>query len=867
MAMITASPELLERSSELVTLARQLEAVRATASGRFGVVGGEAGVGKTALIRKFSGLAGDTRALWGACDSLYTPRPLGPFVDIAHQIGGELARLAGSRARPYEVASAVLEELRSAPAIVVLEDMQWADEATLDVVRLLARRIDSAPGLIVATYRDDEMGPTHPFRFVLGELPRTGHVFRMKVQRLSPGAVRTLAAPARVDADELFRKTAGNPFFITEVLASPDEDIPSNVRDAVLARAARLSADARALLEMVAIAPPQADLWLLEAVGAKHLPALGECLAAGMLARQNGSVAFHHELARLAIEESVAPDRALNLHRLTLGALSLPPKGSPDPARLAHHAEAAHDSDAQLRFARTAGERAAAVGAHREAAAQYLRALRAADALPSAERADLLEKLAQEQLVVNRADLAIEAQAKAIELYEQAGSVVGRAKALRRQGRLYMCGGRGADAEEPMRLAVKLLEALPESRDLAFAYAGLVMFHMNHEQVEPALAAGERTIALAEKFEDNEILLSTLNSVGTIELLMGNQAGLEKLLRSLDMATELGLDEDVGRAYINLTFVLAEQRRYDGLFELTKRGAEFSLEHGLELWRMWILTNEARAHLDRGDWSRATEVAGLVVTGEMGQLPRVSALPIIALVRARRGDPDVWPLLDEAAAMAEREGELQYAVPVSAARAEAAWLEGNLGVIESETEAAFRKAQAFGAWWKLGDLAVWRHRAGLREAVDPRIPERYRAELDGDFARAAELWSALGCEYDAAMALASSDDEDLLRRSLTKLQRLGARAATLVVARKLRALGAQGISRGPRPTTSRNPALLTEREVEVLGLISSGLKNSEIATRLFLTTKTVDHHVSAILRKLDVQTRSQAAAEAGRLGL
>lgn len=867
MAMPAVQTDLLERSGELVTLARKLEGVRSASSGRFGFVGGEAGVGKTALIGRFCRLASDTRALWGACDPLYTPRPLGPLVDIGAHIGGDLARLAATRARPYEVASALLDELRATPAIVVLEDMQWADEATLDVVRLLARRIDSAPGLILATYRDDELGPAHPFRFVLGELPRSGNVFRMKVQRLSAGAVRQLAGSARVDADELYRKTAGNPFFITEVLASPDEEIPSTVRDAVLARAARLSADARAVLDMVSIAPPHADLWMLEAVDGARLHALGECLAAGMLARQNGSVAFHHDLARLAIEESIAPDRALDLHRRTLLALAEPPHGSPDPARLAHHAEAAHDAGAQLRYARAAGERASAVGAHREAAAQFLRALRVADALPPEHRADLFDNLAHEYLVVNRADLAIEAGEKAVHLYEQASHVVGRANALRRLCRLYMCGARGADAEEPIRLAVELLEGLPESRDLAWAYSGLVMFHMNHEHGDEALEAGRRALELAEKFEDNETILHTLNSVGSIELLMGNTAGIEKLMRSLDMAEELGLDEDAGRAYLNLTSVMAERRMYDGLFELTKRGAEYSLEHGLELWRMWILTNEARAHLDRGDWSRATEIAELVLRGEMGQLPRISALPIMALVRARRGDPEVWPLLDEAKAMAESEGELQYDAPLAAARAEAAWLEGNPDAIEYETGSTFEKAQRLGAWWRLGELAVWRHRAGLRDQVDHRVAERYRAELEGDPARAAELWSDLGCDYDAAMALATSDDEELLRRSLLILQRLGARAAAAVVARRLRALGAQGISRGPRATTQRNPALLTEREVEVLSLVGAGMRNSEIAARLFLTTKTVDHHVSAILRKLGVESRGQAAAEASRLGL
>jgi DNA-binding CsgD family transcriptional regulator/tetratricopeptide (TPR) repeat protein len=864
-----ALPELLERSGELGTLANHLVEVATTSAGHLCLIGGEAGVGKTALVRRFCNQQSGTRVLWGACDPLFTPQPLGPLMDIASRVGGELLRLGGSRARPYEVASALLGELRgAAPSIVVLEDLQWADEATLDVMRLLSGRVESAPALVIATYRDDELGRVHPLRFLLGEMPRHESVSRIKLQPLSAAAVAALAGGAGVDAGELYRKTAGNPFFVTEALASADDDqIPATVRDAVLARAARLSPEGRALLDAVAIVPQQAELWLLEAVSPEQFHALGECLNSGMLARQNGSVAFRHELARLAIDESIPPDDALRLHRQTLKALANPSHGSPDVTRLAHHAQAANDHEAMLRYGRAAGERASALGAHREAAAQFSRALQVADVLPPGQHADLLQMLAQERLHANQADLAIQAQARAIELYKEAADSLNWADALRRQSRLYMCGGRGAEAEEPIRQAIELLEKLPRSRELALAYSGLVMFHMNHDNAEGARRAAHLALDLAEQLGDSETVLHTLNSMGTTEILMGEPQGREKVLRSLDMAEELGMDEHVGRAYINLASASVQARMYDGLVEVISRGADFSREHGLELWRMWLLSSLAEVYLDRGDWSRAVEVAETVLNGEMGQLPRVSVLPILALVRARRGDPAVWPLLDEARLMAEREGELQFAVPVANARAEAAWLEGRLEAIGPETDAAFNKAMALGAWWQVGEMLCWRRRAGLRDEVHPRLPERYKAELDGEWSRAADLWSALGCEYDAAIALAGADDDDLLRQSLLKMQRLGARATAAVVARKLRARGAHGISRGPRASTQSNAALLTGRELEVLDLVRSGMKNAEIANRLFLTPKTVDHHVSAILRKLAVASRSQAAREATRLGL
>ena len=402
----------------------------------------------------------------------------------------------------------------------------------------------------------------------------------------------------------------------------------------------------------------------METVSAQTLPALGECLGSGMLAQQNGAVTFRHELARLAIEESISADHALRLHRQTLRALATPPSGSPDPARLAHHAEFASDPPSLLRFGRAAGERASALGAHREAAAQFSRALRVAESLPAREQADLLQQLAHEYLHTNNADRAIPAQERATELYRRAGDSLNQADALRRLSRLFLCGGRGAEAEAPIRLAIALLEKLPESRELALAYSGLVMFYMNHDDADGTIRSARRALELADRVGDTEAQLHTLNSLGTIELLTGDPAGKAKLLRSLDLALEMGNDENVGRAYINLAGASVRTRNHDGLMELVSDGIDFCLEHGLDLWRMWLIASQAQALLDQGDWSRAAELATTVLQGEGTQLPRVSALPIVALVRARRGDPDVWPLLDEAASLAEREGELQYQVPV-----------------------------------------------------------------------------------------------------------------------------------------------------------------------------------------------------------
>jgi predicted ATPase len=269
---------------------------------------------------------------------------------------------------------------------------------------------------VIATYRDDELELRHPLRVVLGELATTRGIERCELPRLSLEAVATLAGPHGFDAEELYRRTAGNPFFLTEVLAGGERDIPPTVRDAVLARTARLSATAAALLGAVSVARPHAELWLLEALAAEdELACLEECLGSGVLTPTTDGVAFRHELARMTIEESLAPYRRAALHRDALAALVAPPAGAPDPARLAHHAEAA--GDARRRPALRAGRgRPRRVGrSPPPGGGQYARALRFAEGLAAQERVDLLEGRFRAAFRADDCGEAIEAMEEALD--------------------------------------------------------------------------------------------------------------------------------------------------------------------------------------------------------------------------------------------------------------------------------------------------------------------------------------------------------------------------------------------------------------------------------------------------------------------
>ena len=862
-----AGRELLERSESLSVLGEALAEVTAHARGRLVLVRGEAGIGKTTLVQRFcEAQRPPCRILWGACEALFTPRPLGPLAEVAHSIGSEFEELVDSGARLHELLSALTEEVaKRQPTVLVLEDLHWADEATLDVFRLLGRRVDRFPALVVATYRDDELGARHPLRVVLGEIARVEAAEWLDIPRLSRTAVALLAEPYGVGADQLYRTTGGNPFFVSEVLAAGAEEVPSTVRDAVLARVAGMSGPARKMLEALTVAPPGAEVGLLGAMAEDATECLDDCIDSGMVVAAASGVAFRHELARLVFEESIAPDRRVALHAKALRVMAY----SRDYARLAYHAEAAGDVDAVLQFGPRAAVRASALGAHRESAAQYARALRFADSLAPGERAELLERRSYECMLTDQTNEALDTARTAIAIRHELGDLRGEGAALEHLSEVLWCPGCVAEAREAALRAVALLERVPRSRELAKAYARLAQVYMDAEDVDGAVSWGTRALDLAQALNQTEIIVHALCSIGTARCLNGQSEGREQIERSLTLAQEAGLDEQGARAMIDLAWIAQRHRDYALAADYLEPALEQANKLGHELWRGYLLAHRAQVDLDRGRWQDAVDAAALVLREpRRSRVPRIIALTVVGRVRARRGDPEVWPLLDEALSLAERGEELQADAPVAAARAEASWLERDRDGVERATDATLALARHKRSQWVVSELVAWRGRAGIIDQLTPdEVTGPVALEIAGDRLAAAAQWRKLGCPYEAALTLGEADDQLLLRQALDQLQALASRPAAAIVARRLRQRGARRLPRGPRPQTRANPAGLTARELEVLPLLAEGLRNAQIAERLVVSEKTVTHHVSAILRKLDVRTRGEAAAAAIRLGL
>ena len=861
--------ELLERSELLDYLAAGL-AEAADGRGRMVLLGGEAGAGKTVLLREFCAGGLPDRVLWGACERLFTPRALGPFLDIAQKAGVDLGGFVHNRRVPHEFAGALVAELANEfPTVLVVEDVHWADEGTLDVIKLLGRRIDTLPVLALISFRDDQLTADGALQIVLGELAGTRAAERRHVPSLSFEAVRTLAEPAGVDAARLFERTGGNPFFVTEALAAADAHIPETVRDAVLARTAPLAPPARRLLEAAAVLPTRTELWLLEAVGGPDFAYLQACLGSGMLVHRDGTVAFRHELARLAVEDAIAPDQRVVLHRQVLRALTTAAPGPVDPARLAHHADAAGDVEAVLRYAPAAGERAAALCVHREAAAQFALALRHGDALPPERRAELWERRSYECYLTQQIDDAVEARREALALHQARDDRVREGDSRRWLSRLTWFAGDREIAEREGRLAVELLEGEPPGRELAMAYSNASQLSMLAGRVPEALVDGDRAIALAERLGESEILVHALNNVGSAELSGQLPGGAAKLELSLALALECGYEEHAARAYTNLGSSHLQARANAEADRRLTEGIAYCEEHDLDSWRVYMTGWLACLRLDQGRWDEAADRAVSVLRETDVPAPsRIMPLTVLGRLRARRGDPHPWEPLDEALELARRSDELQRLAPVAAARGEARWLDGDVAGVAAETGNTLALALEIANPWAIGELCAWRRRAGIEDRIElGSVAAPFALELGGRWEAAADAWDALGCPYEAALARADSGDEAGLRDALAMFQRLGAVPAMRDVTQRLRNAGVRKIARGPRRSTINNPAELTTRQVEILELLAAGLTNAEIATRLYIAPKTVAHHVSAVLAKLGVRSRRQAAAEAAKLGL
>jgi len=848
---------LIERESQLAAL-YQYAGEASQGQGRLVLISGEAGVGKSVLLEEFAQELDEARWLWSGCDGLFTPAALGPLLDIASRLDGELLQLCRAEAKRDQLYGALLRQLSDLRprTVIAIEDVHWADEATLDLLSYLGRRIQHLGVLLLVTYRDDALVTNDPLRLTFGALASQRATRRLSLPTLSISGVATLANGSGIDPTELHRLTAGNPFFVTELLQAGSDGLPVSVRDAVLARTRTLSTQARDALDTAALIGARMQAELLVSLIDNPL-VTDELISDGLLIKDGDYLRFRHEIARVAIDGAIPPYRKAAIHTKIIEALLA--SGSDDDARLAFHAEGAGNAELVLTYAPRAGRRAAALGARREAAAQYERALRFVPATDVRTRAELLDNLAKQLSFFEEWE---EKCSEAVALWNALGDSSRESDSLLSLawGSWWLC--RGTDFRQAGEAALKLAEPLGPSPQLAWASNTLAFRRMNEGRYQDSLSLIRHVHGMAAQLGLGDVISDCLTLEAQVVRALGED-WTAPMGAALQIALSGGHEFRAYNAFLFLYILYCADLRNDEAEQIFNDALAYCDLH--DVGKPCLLAERAGVLEKLGRWDECVSTIGAVLDErKVTRANRMQSLSILAKVMARRGQDGYWQYLDEARDSSIGLEEREWLIFVGLARIEAYWLEGRLDAARAEL-ARIRDASAGLAVPYRRWLALWTRRlTGVAEPVDL---EPFASYVAGDAAHAAELWDRLGYRYEAALALLDTKEETHLRESLAWLSNLGAEAAARLVRQTMRDLGIRSIPAGTRPATKAHPRGLTVREQQILELLSQGHSNEEISARLFISVRTVEHHVSAILGKLGVTTRKDAAREALKLGL
>ena len=689
---------------------------------------------------------------------------------------------------------------------------------------------------------------------MMGRLATHGSTRRISLPRLTPEAVARLANGEA--AHQVYALTGGNPFYVGEVLAMDATDVPPSVADVVRARVRRHSPDAQRILAAAAVLGRPAPAPLIAAVAGVPAWAVDECVAAGTLVPSGQDVAFRHELTRRAVEDRIPQVQAAELHRIALLALE---RDAGDPAELAHHAVACSDTAAVLRHAPLAAFAAAEAGSHREAIVQFRRALQHADRLEPVEHADLLEALAESLLARDQSAEAAELWHQVLTLRRTFDDPISLSHCLRRYG---LCLTRLCRTEERRAVEEEGYQLMRDADDCEErAWAFYVRSWREDVPTEDRRAAVAESIRISKDLGDDALLGRALLGKAVFDFASGEEA-----IDDFDSAIELGLrsgDHNLTAcAYENLYESIVFTLRLDDFSDRYDEAISYCLDHEQDAFRLYLRALRVVELSRKGRNDEAAELALQSLQETTSPMNRMFQLIGLSRASFRLGRPDARDWLGELWPLVRGNDETFWLVQVATVAAEGAWLTGDGSLVTDEVHQVYRRGLTDNAWLH-GDLTAWLQRLGHEVDLDRALVGPYALELAGDHAAAAVAWHDLGCPFEEAVALTWTGEPDSMRRAVEIFAGLGAAPAVANVRHLLRQRGlAVPATRGPRASTAAHPAGLTAREAEVLEVLREGLTNSEIAQRLYLSPRTVDHHVSSILAKLGVTTRAEAVERA-----
>jgi DNA-binding CsgD family transcriptional regulator/tetratricopeptide (TPR) repeat protein len=861
--------ELVERDDFLTALQAQFEDVM-EGEGRSVFVSGEAGIGKTSLLKAFCNeVKSKCNIYQGFCDALFTPRPLAPLYDVLLQLGKSIPESNIDVTNRTTFFARIFQDLndRDEVNLVVFEDIHWADEATLDFIKFLARRIAQLKCLFILTYRDTEIHSGHPLRNILGQLNPLSFT-RMELQPLSKQAVEKMADERGYNGEDVYRITNGNPFYVTEILASYSEGVPDNIKDSILSVYNKMNERTKNVWEILSVLPTAFEMNYLDKMDVSYLPAVQDCIDSKILLVDKGRILFKHELYRRTIESSLSPLARIALNKKILDLLLESFEENEATERIIHHAKNANEYDLVVKYAPMGAKQAASVGAHIEAARLYLTAIEYYQGNDEDTLLRFYESYAYECYLTNQPKEGIIYTNRALDIWKKRNNPEKIGNSMRILSRLWWWSGNWQRAERFAKEAIEVLESQPPSKAKAMAYSNLAQLRMLTEKLDECLCWGEKAIVIAKELNDEETLSHALNNVGTVQMTQGfMKKGNELLQQSLAIALKNSYSEHAARAYTNLGCNSAMLKAYKEAGKFFEEGIQYSEERDLDAWSSYMLSWKARLKLETGHWNEAYAIAERLLKNEaQSPIVRIIVLVVTATIKMRRGEDDALRQLMEAEAMASQSMESQRILPVLSALLEYEWIHGSIIVDDKIVDAVKTKIADSETIYGNGEFIFWLKKARKQKLILKNLQEGYNADNPSSALKAAAFWQRVGSPYQQALALFETDDENK-RRAIAVVQQLGATAVFERMKFEMRRSGIKNIPRGIRRTTQSNPGFLTDRELDVLRLLREGLHTKEIAGRLFISPKTVDHHISAILYKLEVKSRTKAVHEAEKLGI
>jgi DNA-binding CsgD family transcriptional regulator/tetratricopeptide (TPR) repeat protein len=853
--------ELLERSDDVELLNRAFERAKLGAGGTI-MICGTAGIGKTSLVHAFVGQLGDEATVFqGGCDDLIAPRSFGPFRDMARTSGLLSDEMAVNPNRE-DLLSDLLTILNrpSCPAVMVIEDAHWADDASIDVMRYLARRIVSMHAMVIVTLREGEVNRDHPVRRLLTGPTSTAPI-RLDLRPLSLDAVCALAQGSALEPEYVHLVSGGNPFLVREMFAADHEDATRSARETLVARAERLTPAGRSVLQILSVLPEGADPSVARMLFGDEAGALHEAEGSGLLESTTDRIRFQHELGRNAVISAMSFSERMAATNKVLTALV---EVGADPTSLVHISRAAGDGRRATRFALDILDHGLAPNNHREAWQLTCIALECTTDLSPGEVAALHLSAAKAGRATNNHADAVEHAEKAIAILGEDGTDdAALASAWLTLAIMRRAAGDNNRAIVALRNAKERLDHNPGTEEWLQCNTLLAASALIGGEIEESVDLASQSIELAEA---NGWMHGLVYALGVRGVARGGPATPEGR-SDMEQATRLGAvhgppDRHAANLH-NLSVLHLRNGDTAEAEQLVDEAERYSQEHGLDNLLFHSQVQRAHVYIQQGRTADAETIITdcMEAASDPGSI-RASADAALARILGRRGEPSAGELVEQAWSEALATGEVQKIAVAGITRMEYLWLQGE----DESLRQLARHLAELGHRHQHHRLRADALRTLMRlgEEVEPfdGCPAPLAAALGGDHRRAAELWEDAGQPYERALELVESIDASFAFEGLRLLDRTGATRTADLVRYRLRSRGFHGVPRGPRKSSDGGVPVLTDRQIDVLRLIAQGLTNQEIADELFVARRTVDNHVSAILNRLGVEGRHEAVQEA-----